>query len=48
MNSMTFTTQMPMPKGWKPKKLEPKKLGLFSVIRFWLRRQCRIFEREIN
>jgi hypothetical protein len=32
MKSTTFTTQIPLPKGWQPKIKKPKKLGLFSVM----------------
>lgn len=32
MESTTFTTKIPKPKGWQPRKQKPKKLVLFSVI----------------
>jgi len=39
MESTTFTTTLVKHKGWQPKKKEPKKLVLFSVIArllFWI------------
>jgi len=32
MKSTTFTTEISKPEGWQPRKQEPRKLILFSVI----------------